>query len=223
MFFRNLSAATVEAPSARRRWLAAMRAGRSEKKGATSAMTRREARIGIAHALEILLARLLNEGKPHAQISSPPIATGTTSARIRAPWLPPTTRTRNRLSATPDRHGGRAATTSLTTDTQGVGELLRLGGQLRVVTKHFRERGGDGGRAARRNQLARRSRRWRRGSRSARRAPDRRHTRRESSGIAAEADDCRRLEPIRASPCRRRARRGAGSRHGDRWRRWRWR
>ena len=32
----------------------------------------REARIGIAHALEILLTRLLNEGKPHAQIGAEP-------------------------------------------------------------------------------------------------------------------------------------------------------
>ena len=61
------SSATVEAPERdTTRWLAAIRRGRSEKNGSTSAVTPMS-RIGGADALEVLLARLLGdmEARPH--------------------------------------------------------------------------------------------------------------------------------------------------------------
>ena len=78
------------------RWLAAMRAGRSAKNGATSAATD-ELGIGLAHAGQILLARLLDDRRAARRrpASSRPIAAGTISAMTRAPWLPPKMRSRN--------------------------------------------------------------------------------------------------------------------------------
>ena len=61
------SSATVEAPERdTTRWLAAMRAGRSVKNGATSQATC-SLRIGVADARQILLARLLHDLQPRPQ------------------------------------------------------------------------------------------------------------------------------------------------------------
>ena len=61
------SSATVPAPERETtRCAAAIRAGRSGKNGATSAAMRSRL-IGFAHALEILVPRLLGEQQSHAQ------------------------------------------------------------------------------------------------------------------------------------------------------------
>ena len=61
------SSATVEAPEREiTRCAAAMRAGRSAKNGAHSAATP-SLRIGRAHGVEVLGARLLHDAKPRAQ------------------------------------------------------------------------------------------------------------------------------------------------------------
>ena len=67
------SSATVEAPERdTTRWLAAMRAGRSAKNGATSAATC-SLRIGLADPRDILLARLLHDLQPHPQTRLEPL------------------------------------------------------------------------------------------------------------------------------------------------------
>ena len=74
------SSATVEAPErATTRCAAAMRAGRSRKKGATSALDADVAHR-LAHALEILLARLLDDCEPRAR----PRGSSARSPRARA-------------------------------------------------------------------------------------------------------------------------------------------
>ena len=70
------SSATVEAPERdTTRWLAAMRAGRSVKNGATSAATC-SLRVGVADARQVLVARLLHDLQPHLQTRLEPLDRG---------------------------------------------------------------------------------------------------------------------------------------------------